>query len=615
MIDLRLLAILGALAVIVEVASRPLRSARRPLAEGADAGTASPAVPAPGITLFKGTKGPSARPLTGPIRIRTRPGPAAIPEGATVAATPIAPAPPPTPVPAPAPVAPEPPPPAPARPAPQSKIPRGPELHVSEDERARRLDVAVNGLRTRDPELSAAVLFSRRQRTALIVLVAGIAAGLVVNAPWTLITLTGLATAMYSASLLFRLKLFRLSLGPATAIEITEDEARSAPESELPTYTVLVPAFREPEVVAKLIQSVGQLEYPADKLQILLLLEEDDEETVDAARRSEGVERFDIVLVPTAQPRTKPKALNYGLQFAIGELLTIFDAEDRPEPLQLRRAAIALGRADDDIICLQAELGYYNPTQNLITRWFSIEYLMWFTQLLPGLSFLQAPVPLGGTSNHFRRQGLEDLGGWDPFNVTEDADLGVRLHRLGYRTGVLASETLEEANSDFVNWVKQRSRWYKGYIQTWIVHMRHPLRLRKELGGAGFNRFNSFVGGTPLLAFVNPIFWALTLVWFVGHPGLIKAIYPSPIFYTALACWLAGNFICVYTMMLCSVDAKRSDLFLAAVLNPLYWMMMSVAAAKALFQVVFQASYWEKTAHGLDTPGDASAPGDTTAVT
>jgi len=225
---------------------------------------------------------------------------------------------------------------------------------------------------------------------------------------------------------------------------------------------------------------------------------------------------------------------------------------------------------------------------------------MWFTQLLPGLSYLHAPVPLGGTSNHFRRSVLQEVGGWDPFNVTEDADLGVRLHRLGYTTGVLTSVTLEEANSDFVNWVKQRSRWYKGYIQTWLVHMRHPLELRRQLGNDGFSRFNSFVGGTPFIALINPVFWMLTLTWFVGHPGIVQAIYPAPIYYSAVLCWLAGNFICVYILMLCALGADRYDLMFAAVANPCYWVMMSIAALKAVVQLVFQPSYWEKTTHGLD---------------
>lgn len=485
--------------------------------------------------------------------------------------------------------------------------PRARVVTVPDHVRAERLDVAVGALRERDPSLSASTTLTRRQRNALLGGIAFIAIGCLVALTWTLILLTAISTALYVLSLSFRIKLFRLSLQASTSVAVSDDDARSLHGNELPIYTVLVPAFREPEVVAKLIESVGQLDYPPEKLQIILLLEEDDDLTVNTALVSPGADRFEIVLVPQSEPRTKPKALNYGLQFARGEMVTIFDAEDRPEPLQLRRALRAMREADPTVACFQAELSYFNPRQNLITRWFAIEYLMWFTQLLPGLSKLNAPVPLGGTSNHFRRSVLEELGGWDPFNVTEDADLGVRLHRNGYRTGVLRSETLEEANSDFVNWIKQRSRWYKGYVQTWIVHMRHPRQLQKDLGWRSFWRFNFFVGGTPFIALVNPVFWALTVAWFVGHPPLIKEIYPSPVFYSAVLCWVIGNFVCVYVLMLCAVQTRRSDLFFAALASPFYWIMMAIAALKAFIQIIFQPSFWEKTAHGLDTA--AARPG------
>jgi cellulose synthase/poly-beta-1,6-N-acetylglucosamine synthase-like glycosyltransferase len=479
------------------------------------------------------------------------------------------------------------------------EAPRSAPIAISDQERQRRLDRAVNALRDRDPELSAAVVLTRKQRSVAIGLAGATLIAGVISLNFTLICFTALSTALYVVSLAFRLKLFRLSLSKSLTIKVSEDDARALPASQLPNYTVMVPAFHEPEVVSTLIESVGRLDYPVEKLQILLLLEEDDDLTVGAALATPGVERFEIVLVPAAQPRTKPKALNYGLQFATGEFITIFDVEDRPDPLQLRKAVLAMREAGPEVACLQAELAYFNPRQNVITRWFTIEYLMWFTQLLPGLSYLDAPVPLGGTSNHFRKELLDDLAGWDPFNVTEDADLGVRLHRRGYRTGVLGSTTLEEANSDFVNWIKQRSRWYKGYVQTWLVHMRHPKRLKEELGWRGFGRFNTFVAGTPFIALINPIFWTMTAIWFIGHPAIIQAIFPSVVFYTAVICWLGGNFVCVYVLILCAAEFSRKDLFIAAVLSPLYWVMMSLAAFKAFIQLVFQPAYWEKTTHGL----------------
>jgi cellulose synthase/poly-beta-1,6-N-acetylglucosamine synthase-like glycosyltransferase len=364
------------------------------------------------------------------------------------------------------------------------------------------------------------------------------------------------------------------------------------------------------------VEQLRALNYPRGRLDIKLLLEEDDSGTIAAAHNAIGADSqgIEVVLVPSAQPRTKPKALNYGLLLARGQLLTIYDAEDRPDPLQLRRAAVAMGRLPERVACLQAKLLFFNPQQNVITRWFAIEYHMWFSQLLPGLVDVDAPVPLGGTSNHFRLNVLNDLGGWDPFNVTEDADLGVRLHRLGYRTAVLDSITYEEANSDFVNWVRQRSRWYKGYLQTWLVNMRHPNELRRDLGWKAFLLFNLFVGGTPLLAILNPIFWVMTIVWFVSRSGFILSLFPMPVYYAGLLCWLGGNFVFVYATMLSAFDSDDPNMVFAAALTPIYWVMMAVAAIKAALQIIISPSYWEKTFHGLDEPLAVRAPVQTEAL-
>ena len=232
---------------------------------------------------------------------------------------------------------------------------------------------------------------------------------------------------------------------------------------------------------------------------------------------------------------------------------------------------------------------------------------MWFRQMLPGLGKLGAPIPLGGTSNHFRTEVLLDLGAWDPNNVTEDADLGARLSRAGYRSEVLDSLTLEEANSDFVNWAKQRSRWYKGYLQTFLVHIRDIRTTRRLLGTRELIFFTFVVGGTPLIAVANPIFWALTALWFLVKPVWLETIFPAPLYYTALLVWLAGNFAFTFVSMLESIEVDDS-LFVAALLTPVYWVMMSIAAYKALLQVIFAPTYWEKTRHGLTDQAPAANP-------
>ena len=206
---------------------------------------------------------------------------------------------------------------------------------------------------------------------------------------------------------------------------------------------------------------------------------------------------------------------------------------------------------------------------------------------------------------YLKRNVLNSIGGWDAFNVTEDADLGVRLHRMGYRTAVLNSTTYEEATSDFVNWIKQRSRWYKGYMQTWLVHTRHPRRLWRELGPRGFISFQLTVGATPLVPLINPLFWMLTLLWSVGHFPFIAGLFPPWLYYPGMICMVLGNFAIIYANILGARLGGYPDLLGAILLAPIYWVMMSIAALKAAAQLVRLPNFWEKTTHGLDQPSPA----------
>ena len=443
----------------------------------------------------------------------------------------------------------------------------------------------------------------------MLAIVLGSVALLAVVAPLQAATLfVASATVVYLASLAYRVRIFVRALDDPRVIAVDDAAARAIPSRSLPVYTILVPAYREPEVIGRLLASIDALEYPRDRLDVKLLLEQDDPETLAAAVAAQPGPHVEIVRVPPSEPRTKPKACNVGLARARGRFLTIYDAEDRPDPLQLRRAVAAFRTLDRSIACLQAKLSFHNADQNLITKWFTAEYAMWFGQFLPGLIDAGAPIPLGGTSNHFRREVLEAVGAWDPWNVTEDADLGIRLHRAGYRTAVLESVTHEEANSDFVNWIKQRSRWYKGYLQTWLVHLRDPRGLWRALGPRGFVGFNLFLGGTPLLALLNPVFWALTAVWFLARPEVIQALFPAWLYYTSLFCLVLGNFLFLYASMIAAHTLRRPSLVVAAALSPLYWGMMSIAAIKAALQLLTAPSFWEKTAHGLDVEPGAVPP-------
>jgi cellulose synthase/poly-beta-1,6-N-acetylglucosamine synthase-like glycosyltransferase len=464
----------------------------------------------------------------------------------------------------------------------------------------RPLDRNLDAVGANWPELSARRILSRRQAVVLALLAAAVIAAAVFRPTALLITLLALTTALYLVTLLYRVVLLRVALRHPAEVRISDAVALAIPNDELPIYTILVPAYHEAGVIARTIAALENLDYPAERLDIRLLLEEDDRETIDAARRATSVLPREIILIPQGLPRTKPKACNLGLLGAKGEFVTIYDAEDRPERLQLRRAVAAFRRLPPLVACLQAKLTYHNVHQNLLTRWFTAEYETWFSLMLPALARIGGPVPLGGTSMHIPRTILQAVGAWDPFNVTEDADLGVRLQRLGYEVAVLDSTTLEEANSDVVNWVRQRSRWYKGYLQTWLVHMRQPFRLWREVGGRAFLGINLLLGAVPLIAVLNPIFWALTAVWFLAQPHALTVLLPAPIYYPALASMLAGNFLALYVSVIAIRVRRRPDLLLAVTLSPLYWALMSIAAIRALAQLLVAPSFWEKSVHGLD---------------
>lgn len=418
----------------------------------------------------------------------------------------------------------------------------------------------------------------------------------------TIAVVTATVAALYLWSTIDRAYLMLSGLRSPPLIRITDEEARAIPDDELPYYTVLMPVYDEPAIVTNLVKGVGRLEYPADRLELLLLIEEDDPATRQALAGF-SVPGLRVVIVPHSLPKTKPKACNYGMSLPDlrGEYVTIYDAEDIPEPLQLRRAVVAFRRAASDIGCLQGRLGYFNETQNLLTRWFSLEYDQWFGVVLPAVERARCVVPLGGTSNHIPTRVWFEVGGWDEFNVTEDADLGVRLARHGYRTQILDSLTLEEANSDVVNWVRQRSRWYKGYLQTMIVHLRRPLQLRREIGTKATLRLINMTGGIPIANLLNLVFGGLVVAWIAGRPDFVNVFFPPFTYYVSLVLFLIGTPFSMYTGFLLAQAIGKPHHWWPALLAPGYWVLQAVASMKAVYQLIFRPFFWEKTVHGLST--------------
>ena len=451
---------------------------------------------------------------------------------------------------------------------------------------------------------------STRRRWMLIsIALAFVGLLVVLDARLTASIAMGVLIFTYSMALGYRLWLLTFTINEGGQVHVPDAVASELSDRDLPVYTLLIPAYGEPRVIGKLLAAIGSLDYPAHKLDVKLLLEADDQPTIRAVMNVKLAHYIEVVLVPPGEPRTKPKALNVGLLRARGEFVTVYDAEDEPEPLQLRRAVAAFHYLDanadsgrSSVACLQARLEFFNHGQNTLTRWFTIEYLTWFAHILPALAARELPIPLGGTSNHFRRDVLDEVGGWDPYNVTEDADLGLRLRHLGYAVDVLDSVTAEEANGDFVNWIRQRSRWHKGYIQTAAVYLRRPRETIRTFGVRGFVSFLLIVGCTPLLSLVNPIVWALTLMWIVARPAWIHSIFVPVVYHAGLFCLVVGNAALIYMGIVGTRASRRRDLLLAAITFPAYWLLMSVATIKGVIQLLRHPSYWEKTVHGLAPP-------------
>jgi glycosyltransferase XagB len=477
-------------------------------------------------------------------------------------------------------------------------------------QREERLDRAINQLRRRTPELSAAGPAAPWQ-IGMMVLLAGLFIGGMMVEPGP--TRSALMAAMVFP--FFCVVLFRvLALWLAVArppLKSAGNAVRIA-DVDLPVYSVLVPLFREVAVLPGLIRALSRLDYPAAKLDCILVLEAGDAATRAAVSAMWLPPFMRVVVVPPGGPQTKPKALNYALPIARGSYLVVFDAEDVPAPSQLRQA-LAVFRAHaqqggPQLACVQARLNIDNANDSWLTRQFALEYSALFDGLLPALALMGLPVPLGGTSNHFPRAALEQLGAWDPYNVTEDADVGLRIARAGMNVAMVRSTTWEEAPLRFRPWLYQRTRWMKGWMQTWMVHMRHPRRCWRELGAKRFIGAQALMGGMVLSALVHPFFYVLLAWEFAAGDPLASAAGALD---QGLR-WLAGfNMLAGYAsaMALAAVMAvrrKRAWLLPHVLLMPLYWLLISLASYRAAWQLLRQPFLWEKTEHRARPKGRPS---------
>ena len=440
----------------------------------------------------------------------------------------------------------------------------------------------------------------RWQRVCLLSGGLGFAAALAVDAAAALLVLLASLTPIFFCTVLLRaVALRRFFAVRDEGGDVTATGFRSG-EEDLPFYSILVPVFREWQVVGELVEALDRLDWPRDRLDILFVTEAPDEETRQALERSLRPQTMRIIVVPPGEPQTKPRALMYALPEARGAYVVVFDAEDEPEPDQLRLAYARFRDGGQKVGCVQARLNIYNVHESWLARQFTLEYTALFDAILPALQALGLPVPLGGTSNHFRREVLENCGGWDPYNVTEDADLGIRLARLGWQVEVLPSTTWEEAPAQFGVWFRQRTRWLKGWMQTCLVHLRRPGALWRELGPRAFLGFVILLGGLILSALVHPLVYGVAAwsLWTGNWAWLLPGAEGAGVAWSLGVFNLAAAY--VFGAGLAALAVRRrgfAGLARHAVLIPVYWLLISAAAYGALAGLIFRPYRWQKTDH------------------
>ncbi len=451
-------------------------------------------------------------------------------------------------------------------------------------------DRAVNGLYQSQPNLSARSPISTGIKALLGALafcalasIAGLG-GYSASIFWTFIAVYLLATTTLRLILV------------GSALRKQRPTATSLP-AKLPVVTLLIPVYQEADSMPALLQSLERLRYPKQQLDVKILVESDDYETRKELASLPDFPWCEILVVPKSSPRTKPKALNYALPFARGAIVGIFDAEDCPDPDQIIDAIIALHNAPADVICAQARLSHYNPEESVLTRCVALEYAMWFDALLLGLSRLNLPVPLGGTSLYVKTRELRELGGWDPDNVTEDADLGLRIARAGYRATVFNSITYEEATTSAGAWVRQRSRWIKGFMVTWIVHMKNPVRLVKELGALPTLAINIMLLDGFLAFLIQPFIFIALLASVFGVPLSWMDHWDTPFAMATYAILLIGQIAIIGAAFVQSRKRFGIRVAIFAPLLCLYWMMGGIAAFRAASQLFGRCQFWDKTTH------------------
>lgn len=453
------------------------------------------------------------------------------------------------------------------------------------------------------PELSCRTRNEMRLGAILLVAMTVLAAGLWLAPVAVLAAVSALTIATLAATTALKALAFRATLRGLRDAPVANADDRT---QKLPVMSVMVPMFREEDIADRLIGRLARLDYPRELTDILLVVEETDQVTRNALQGVKLPFWMRVVTVPDGPIRTKPRALNYALNFCRGSIIGVWDAEDRPEPDQLHKVARHFDRAPAEVACVQGALDFYNPRTNWLARCFTLEYSAWFRGVLPGIARMGLVVPLGGTTFFIRRTALDHAGGWDGWNVTEDADLGVRLARLGYRTEIVDTTTHEEANCRAMPWIKQRSRWLKGFAMTWGVHMRDPRRLWREIGPARTIGFHLQMFGTVQQFLLAPVLWSFWLLTLgLGHP--VGALMSGRVGTAVIGLFLLSEALNI-AVAAWAVRRTHPGLMPWAPGLYFYFPLACLAAWKAAYEIVAKPFYWDKTTHGVfDHSADDSA--------
>lgn len=409
---------------------------------------------------------------------------------------------------------------------------------------------------------------------------------LVLLAAATLLLSTGLKTMAFAAQIAAR-----------------DHDARAPPlggqtPARLPRMSIMVPLLHEKEIAQALIARLSRLSYPKALLDVVLVLEERDEVTQNTLARTDLPPWMKVIEVPYVDGlTTKPRALNYALDFCRGSIIGVWDAEDAPDPDQLETVARHFHSAPPKVACLQGILDYYNPRANWLSRCFTIEYATWWRIIMPGIARLGFVIPLGGTTLFFRREALEKVQGWDAHNVTEDADLGFRLARYGYRTELIPTVTHEEATCRPWAWIRQRSRWLKGFMVTYFVHMRRPRQLMADLGARKFWGFQIFFLAAISQFVLAPMLWSFWLV-FLGFSHPLNAVVGDTFVFGLSAAFVFCEVITIGIGLVAVSGKQHRHLMLWVPTLLLYFPLGALASYKAIYELAAKPFFWDKTQHG-----------------